>query len=83
MHLAIWIEPHGVYEDHPWTEKIAVLVWPLLVWFALIWASGKLLEWRHPLRAPLVLAWLASSLVLVPVDALFPTFLNWPLFLPE
>lgn len=83
LQLAVWADPHPVYADHPWTEMVAVLLWPPALLLALVLLSGRLMEWRHPLRLPLVLLCAASTLIVVPAEALMPTFADWPLFIPD
>jgi hypothetical protein len=73
---------HAVYDPHPWTEAAAFLLWPLVMLVAMAWLAYRLVSWKSPWRAPLILLWSISAFCAVPTDFLWNWFAGWPIYGP-
>ena len=67
---------------YPVLDVMAFLLWPVLVIFGMIWLSGEIVRARYPWRLPVVLLWLVSALVVVPLNRAADAFPGWPIYAP-
>jgi len=79
LRVMILLQPHPVYGPHPWYEIGLVLFWPLVLTVFLAISANWILARREPLRRILLICWLISLVVLVPVQGIGP-FVEWPLY---